>query len=517
MIERQVVRLRRPGRLGLLGIAVSLVVVAAIAERVIVSRWVRPFVAEQVSAQIAGRATIGGLDVSLFGASATVDDFAVVPRATTSEPLVKAKRITVRLSRRALLRGEIHVAEIGIDRPQITLERLPTGEWGLLHLLAAPEPTVGPTAALADGATPAATDTPTPTATATPTPDGSPVPSRPILIDRVRIRDGRIEVSDLMHPEKVTFDIPIARADADHLILSGDADDTPLAFHLAARVEGADVALDGSFRRKGDEPGLALDVGIERLPFERARLYIPEFGWQKLTGTLDTTLHYVHDAGVRQVLSGTATVHDLQVAIGDGGEPALVAKELAVAIDSFDVLARRLALSSVKLTGLWLLVDVAPTPGLPLLPREWPPASPPDPSVPPFVWRLAHAELIDSTIHARVHGREVPVTVAATVDGIAGDGAAPSTITVGGRGRGRHGRDRREARPHAVRLRRHGDGHEPAAPARRRSRGRLGSRRAHAGHGDRRGRPQVRSGGPVRRGAGSGTHRRPSPRRSRPR
>lgn len=392
------------------GVLAGLVVLLALALAVASDRFLRPILEEQASVTIPGDVTAGSLDVGIFGGNVTVTDLAIRAPEPGAQPAVEIGRLHLALRRLPLLAGRIVVRKVEIEDPRVRLVRHADGELDLLRIVVPESPPV---------------EEP-------PAPESDPIPIR---VDAVELGAGRIEFVDEMTPgaEPILVTLPAVRID--NLVVSGDPGEDPADVHLEVSAEGASIEVEGRVVRRGDALDVDATVEASKLPLGRARVYLPDLGWNQLGGELDARLHYVHQTDTKQTLDGEVAMRDLRVVVPALADPAFGMKELEVEIEELDLLARRLALGDVSVAGLRLYFDPKDPAKLPLLPKGLPgaaePAATPAPEAeaPPFAWRLGKL-IVDDAQLIPVGAGLPPITVEADVAGLDGASSEPAEIAV---------------------------------------------------------------------------------------
>jgi AsmA protein len=180
--------MRRTVRVVLVIIAV-LVVLVLVAPFLIPVNQFRPTIEEKASAALGRKADVGNLSLSLFSGSLAADNLAIAddPKFSNS-PFLTAKSIKVGVELLPLiLRKDLVITNIVIDKPEVTLLRSPDGEWNYS--------TFGASGAKSQGKRPAQqAETP------------SSAKAGEFSVERLELRNGRVVVGSTKSQKRNTYD-----------------------------------------------------------------------------------------------------------------------------------------------------------------------------------------------------------------------------------------------------------------------------------------------------------------------
>lgn len=388
------------------GAILAFLLVLALVLGVGANRWIRRALEAQAAQAIPGATSIGALEISLFGLSATVRDPVIRSREPGSKPALEVGKLRVALARLPLLAGRVVVDEIEIEAPVVRLVREPSGELDLLKLLL-PE---------------------TPKTQSPPEPPSRPVPIR---LRKILLGAGRVEFVDRARPHARPLRIELPAAKIENVVVTGEPGRDPSDLHLEIRSEGASIDVDGTFHRTDERLDVDATVDARKVPLERVWVYLPDLGWSKLEGELDAKIHYLHATGAKQAASGSIALRELQIVVPRLADPALSIGSLALELEELDLIERRLALGQVTLVKPRFFFDPIERSRLLLLPNGIPgagePPRPGDP--PPFSWSLAGLKLEGAQL-APIGEGLAPLVLDARIGAIASAQGGPADVTL---------------------------------------------------------------------------------------
>ena len=237
----------------ILGIAAAGIVVllAVILLAVDVNRY-RGVVQSRLEQQLGREVTLGEMSLGLFPVRFRVEDTVIAedPGFDTTAPFVQAESLDVRVSLLSLIRGDVRVRSLELERPSVELVKDAGGVWNFSSL--------GTGDSEADAAPEAAAG------------------ERRFALDRLRVLDGRVAVTDLGQGERAVYD----HID---LTLLDYAPGQPFAFDLAAHLEGEGAQ---ELRLDGDGGPVSTDNPLDT-PFQ-GTLSLDEVGIDGLRTFFDT-------------------------------------------------------------------------------------------------------------------------------------------------------------------------------------------------------------------------------------
>ena len=337
-------------------------------------------------------------------------------------PRVAFARLYVDLAWRPLLSRVVRIEEVTLDGPEVDVERLRDGSVVVPELRPAPA------------------DAPPEPPPAEPEADAGPPWN--VIVDRARLRDGRLELLDRV-PEpaqQVTLSLDGIELNGFHL-RAEDENQAPGVGTIEARFGDGTVKLETDLANRGDGFAVTTTATLDNLPLDRLQMHAPEIGWSDFRGRLDGKLQVHLEPEMLPLSSGTIVLRDVQVDVPGESEPALAWRRLEVDVERVDLEKRAIAVRRVALDGAGVLVRPLAQPPLPLLPRSpdadapvdatVAPAAPaaqpaPDaPSEPAFRWSVGKVELTDSM--AKVFLAPPPLEIGIPSLTVAGLSSEPGT------------------------------------------------------------------------------------------
>jgi len=186
--------------------------------------WLRGFIVRQAEDYVNGRLSIGRLDGNLF----TGIELGDIDVTMNGKHVVDVDQVGVEYNPLTLIKGDVVLDHIRLDRPKLVLERTTDG-WNLAHLIKAR------------------------------TPD-NPNRKRTIEIGEIGISDGSVELADALGTSGVETPAQVDRLDASVSVRSSQDELKVDVAHVSFRAKNPDLALNalsGTIRRTAD--GLQFD------------------------------------------------------------------------------------------------------------------------------------------------------------------------------------------------------------------------------------------------------------------
>jgi len=351
----------------------------AVAVRVALPPVLRSVIVSQGNAALAGRLTVGDVDLWLLLGGAALKDVALrAERAgPTDPPLVAFRRLYVQVGWLPLLRRTLRVKDFALEGLAVNVDRLQNGA------LVLPAVREGP-----------------------PKPEATPAaPGRPwnVVVDQAALRDGHLRLRDYVVEPPEPVELVLAALELKSFSFQYGNDREPGHGVIEARFADGTVRVETTVSTRSD--GFAVDARVEvaNLPLDRTQVHVPALGWSGFRGRLDAALTARVEPGANPVLGGTLALRDLAVEVPGGEEPALAWRRLDLDVETLDLAARRARVKRVALDGAAVLVRPRDTPPLPLLagrpsaPVGTPPAPPPEGAPPaPWTWSVATVDVSDT-------------------------------------------------------------------------------------------------------------------------
>ncbi|MBI1816737.1 MAG: DUF748 domain-containing protein [Deltaproteobacteria bacterium] len=402
--------------------------------RIALPAIVRRVAMSQASQALHAQVEIGDVDLALLRGGIALKDVTVraaLPNGSpedvpnTAPPLIAWKRFAIEVRWLPLFRKTIQLREVVLESPRVALDRLADGGINLLALVPA-------------SSTPAPTPENTPESA---TPTAAPAAAASgwgFGLDRFVLRDGGVRFRDLKIKDSEPIDSSIDAVEVTGIAVSPGFYGEPAHLHLALALEQGSLTIDAHLTLS--EAGVKFDTEVEakNLPIQRARLYIPNVGWNALQGALDATLAYRFDTGTQNELRGAVTLRDVSVRVPNFDEPALAWQTLTVKVDPVDLSNHRVVVGAVDLVGLELPVRAQGSDSLPLLaggPHAAPsntaaPPPPPPADAPeaPWHWTVTALHLSDSHVHVLGAAAPLDVGVGVSASDLADDAERPAQV-----------------------------------------------------------------------------------------
>jgi hypothetical protein len=310
----------------------------------------------QASQFLRAQVDVGDVDLALYRGGIALKDVAVrsaVPATHDADkppPLIAWKRLDLEVRWLPLFRKTIRLQHVILDSPRVAVDRLADGRLNLLALL------------------PPSAKTPV---TAEPTPAVAPTPVSGgqwgYGLDRLVIRDGGLRFRDLTLKDSEPIELNLEHVEVTDIALDQGVYGTPSKLHLAVAFDQGTLDLDARVTLRNDGMAVAANLNAWGLPLRQTRLYIPSVGWSAFDGSLDAALTYRAESGWQNEVTGTIALRDLSVRVPGLEQPALAWRNLTVRIDPLDLIAQRVAVTDVELSGASLVVRTRGGILLPLL------------------------------------------------------------------------------------------------------------------------------------------------------
>jgi uncharacterized protein involved in outer membrane biogenesis len=229
-----------------LGIAILIIVVLLVAAALIVPHLINinqyhDRIQAELQKRLGRQVTLGNMHLSLFPPAFQVENATIAddPRFNSSRPFAATEKLAVSVKFWPLLRKEVEVKSLELDRPHIELVRDPQGVWNFATLGHEPAP------AEAQASSPSSTQKqpqPAPGPKSKPQPQATPAsstgtkpnePAGQFSLANLFINDGQLAITDLQKHQ--------SRAVYDHIDLTVNdfAPDKQFSLKLAAHLPGA--------------------------------------------------------------------------------------------------------------------------------------------------------------------------------------------------------------------------------------------------------------------------------------
>jgi hypothetical protein len=324
-------------------------------------------------------------------------------------PVFEAKRLWVQISWLALLTKTIEVEELELEGFAVRVDRQRDG-------------LVLPKAAPSD-APPA------------PEPEEEPEPSSwSFAADSVVCRDGRFTFRDFSvsdPPQEFDFNVQDLSA-RDLALVIDPTGREPGRLVVSARIGEGTVDLDAQVESRPAGPSVVSTIKLASFPIGGIRPYLTMFGWSDLIGRFGAAITHRYETGGRHEVGGTVSLSDVAVSVPGLGEPALAWTELAVGVDSVDLVGQTAGISSVKLDGARVAVDAtAQTPLLLMTPPASPraePAGEPESATPepaaetkPWKWKVDALQVSGAQVRLLSGPEPLPLGVDLGVEAISSE------------------------------------------------------------------------------------------------
>lgn len=285
-----------------------------------------PLLAARLSRALGTRVEIGDLTLQPIDAILSLRDVTVHARAGTTgspDPPIVAARVRVDLQWLPLLHHTLRVRELALESARIDVDRFADGRFGLANL-ERPDP---------------ARELPA---------DWS------FVLDRVALRSAQLRVRDLADGGAALIDVTLRSAEISGL------QRRPTAFGKATNLRVDGLIGGGRLRARGRydmrDDGLALDVlaWMKGIGVASARPYVATLGWSELAGRVSGRLRWQREPQRRDLLNGRVVLRRGSVRVDGLDQAALTLRRGVADVTAIDLLTRRIAISSLRLSGATL-------------------------------------------------------------------------------------------------------------------------------------------------------------------
>lgn len=313
--------IRHPRTRRVLGVIAIVLALWAAAGFLVLPRLLRPVFERKLAQQLHRPVTLRGLSINPFTLSATLEGLDVKDRGGTG-PFFSVERLHINLQAISVLRGGPVIRAIDVTKPSVTLVRNEDGTYNFQDLL--------------DGVSKEK-------------PSGKPLR---FSLNNIRIERGSVDFDDrLMRTRHTARDVTVGIPFLSNIPSQVEITTQPV---FEAKINGSPFALHGETKpfSQTRETTLHIDVSDVDLPYYLS--YVPpSIPWRLKAGRLDAKLTLTFTQPRRGtpalILSGTSSLRNL--AVESAGGPLVACGRLLVALDSFDVFARKVRVGSLKAVG----------------------------------------------------------------------------------------------------------------------------------------------------------------------
>ncbi len=386
-------RIPRPRR----GIAIALAALVAFGAgaRIALPELLRRTLEAKSGSLLRGELRIDDVDLSLTGSRIRAEGVELHPTGATGSRPLRAGRIEVAVSWWELPFGRLHLRELAVDDAAVEIHRDPSGRIDLLDLFGRSVSPDRPELPPRDRR-PASAEAPAAGEVDSAAEDGF-----AWRVDHLRLRGGRLRVSDASRPGAAPLEI-----DIDPLEL-GDVAGEPgrpvsADVRAALRVAGVPVGIEGELRDLLGDPSADLQVQIVGLPLRRVHPYLGFPELEALEGTLSAEFSYRLEAGRKHRVAGSLRARDLSVRAAATPTPALAAREVLLEETRLAWPEARLRIGSLRVQEPRLPFDPRAPEALPLAAAFRSPGTGSDPEdseeEPAFAWSVDRAEVLEGEL-----------------------------------------------------------------------------------------------------------------------
>ncbi len=290
--------------LKIVGIVLSVIVVALIALPFGINvNSFRPKLESELSTALGREVKVGNLDFSLFGGRVSAQELSVADDpAFSSEPFIRAQSLKVGVELLPLIFSRaLHITDLTLDRPEITLMRAETGKWNFSSL----------------GGSSSSEPAPAPGASSSATAN--------LAVKKLDIKDGQVKIGRANSPKIHVYDnVSIAVRDFSFTA------EFPFTFS-ASFPGGGELKVDGKMGPINSSDTSLTPVDAQ-LHVKRLDLAASGFGdlFPGLSGIADFDSTAVSDG---QLLRTNGTLHAEKLKLVQNGSPAGRPVELKYAVE----------------------------------------------------------------------------------------------------------------------------------------------------------------------------------------
>jgi hypothetical protein len=306
------------------------VVALLLAIRIALPHVVRATIESRANAAIAGTLHVGDVDLWLLRGAVALEDVTFRADGATPDgpPTAAFSRLYVNLSWFSLLRRNVRLQAIELERPFIHVERSKGGEITL--------PALRP----GEGGQQSA-----------PGPEPEATTPWNVTVDRAVVRHGQLDLVDRVpEPEEVRR-LELEEIELDGFSLRAEPEATPGAGLVEARFGDGSMRLGVSLERNPE--GFVMEARLEaaNIPLDRLQVHRPELGWSGFAGRLDADVQARIAPGALPIARGTVTLRDVAIEVPGVDRPVLGWRRIEVEADAVDVTARKLVLARIDIDG----------------------------------------------------------------------------------------------------------------------------------------------------------------------
>jgi AsmA protein len=270
------------GILKIVAIIVAVLLVAALVLPFVIDvNSFRPRIESEATAALGRPVTVGHLGLSILSGSVSAEDLSIADDpAFSKDPFVRAKSLQVGVELMPLIFSKsLHVTNITLDKPEITLLHTAAGKWNFSSLGA---------------------NTPKSTTARADAPSSGTAAPNDLSIAKIRVKDGRVSVNEAnsSRPARVYDNVNIE--------VKNFSPTSQFPFTLSAGLPGGGtLALDGKAgpMNAADASATPLDakLSIKKLDLAKSGFVDPASGISGIAdfdGNLNSDGHLVHTNGV---------------------------------------------------------------------------------------------------------------------------------------------------------------------------------------------------------------------------